>query len=103
MFKGRRGPLVAGAIFVALVILLIFFLVLPKMSQVSSAREDLAAAEAETSTLESQLAALEQAEAQRPRVQGHHPGGRGTDPADVGPVGLPAADQERRGAVVGRV
>jgi len=55
---------VAGAIFAALVILLIFFLVLPKMSQVSGARDDLAAAEAETSTLESQLAALEQAESE---------------------------------------
>ena len=69
MFKGRRGPLVAGAIFAALVILLIFFLVLPKMSQVSGAREDLAAAEAETSTLESQLAALEQAELNAPEYK----------------------------------
>jgi Tfp pilus assembly protein PilO len=69
MFKGRRGPLVTGAIFAALVILLIFFLVLPKMSQVSSAREDLAAAEAETSTLESQLAALEQAELNAPEYK----------------------------------
>ena len=69
MFKGRRGPLVTGAIFLALTILLIFFLVLPKMSQVSGARDDLAAAEAETSTLESQLAALEQAELNAPEYK----------------------------------
>jgi Tfp pilus assembly protein PilO len=69
MFKGRRGPLVAGAICLALVILLIFFLVLPKMSQVSSARDDLAAAEAQTSTLESQLAGLEQAELNAPEYK----------------------------------
>ncbi len=66
MFQGKRGPLVAGAIVVALAILFIMLLLLPKMSQVSSAREELLAAEAQTSTLESQLAALEQAELAAP-------------------------------------
>ena len=103
MFKGRRGPLVAGAIVAALVILLIFFLVLPKMTPgAPGAREDLAAAEAETSTLESQLAALEQAELNAPEYKATIQEVEEQIPPTLDQIGLPAVDQERRGAVVGR-
>ncbi len=70
MFKGRRGPLRGRArSWRPLVILLILFLVLPKMSQVSTARDDLEAAEAETATRESLLAALGEAELQAPEYK----------------------------------
>jgi Tfp pilus assembly protein PilO len=54
---------------VALAVLLILFLVLPKRGEVSSANEDLDAAKAEQTTLETQLAALEQAEAAAPEAR----------------------------------
>lgn len=69
MLRGSRGPLIVGVGAVALIALLIFFLVLPKMGQVSQANEELAAAEAQQGTLESQLAALEQAEAAAPEAR----------------------------------
>jgi Tfp pilus assembly protein PilO len=53
---------VAGAATAAVVLLLIFFLVLPKMSQVSEAQDALLAARGQQSSLESQLQALEQAQ-----------------------------------------
>jgi len=59
--KGRREPLIAGAGMGLLVLLLIFFLVLPKMSEVGEARTELEEAKSETVTLESQLRALEDA------------------------------------------
>jgi Tfp pilus assembly protein PilO len=58
---------IAAAVAVAL--LLILFLVLPKRGQVSSANQDLDAAKAEQTTLETQLAALEQAEAAAPEAR----------------------------------
>ncbi|MEX1264035.1 MAG: type 4a pilus biogenesis protein PilO [Actinomycetota bacterium] len=69
MLRGSRGPIVAGAGAVALAAILVFFLVLPKMGEVSSANADLVAAQAQQSTLESQLAALEQAEAAAPEAK----------------------------------
>lgn len=66
MLRGKRGPLVAGAGVLALALILVFFLVLPKMGEVSTANADLLAAQSQQSTLESQLAALEQAEAAAP-------------------------------------
>ena len=44
MLRGSRGPLIAGAGALALVLLAVFFLVLPKMGQVSDANDELAAA-----------------------------------------------------------
>jgi Tfp pilus assembly protein PilO len=61
--------LIAGAAAVGLTLLLIFFLVLPKMGEVSTANEDLDAARAQQGTLESQLAALEQAQAAAPEAK----------------------------------
>lgn len=67
--RGRRAPLIAGAIAVALVVLVVVFLVLPKMGEVSTANDELAAAQAQQGTLESQLAALEQAQAAAPEAK----------------------------------
>ncbi len=69
MLKGSRAPLLAAIGAVVLVVLLIFFLVLPKMGEVSDAQDQLTAAEAEQGTLESQLAALEQAQAAAPEAR----------------------------------
>jgi Tfp pilus assembly protein PilO len=69
MLRGRRAPLIAGAGALAVVVLLVFFLVLPKMGEVSEANETLAAAEGQQGTLESQLAALEQAEIAAPEAR----------------------------------
>ena len=52
-----------------LVGLLVVFLVLPKMGEVSEANDELAAAQAQQGTLESQLAALEQAQAAAPEAK----------------------------------
>jgi Tfp pilus assembly protein PilO len=69
LLAGRRGPIVAGVGAAVLVLLLVFFLVLPKMSQVSEAQDTLAAAESQQSSLESQLQALEQAEIEAPEAR----------------------------------
>lgn len=69
MLRGSRAPIIAGAGVVALAAILVFFLVLPKMGQVSTAEAELAAAQAQQRTLESQLAALEQAEATAPEAK----------------------------------
>ena len=59
--KGKRAPLIAGAAGVAVALLLIMFLVLPKMHQVSAAKATLAKAAIENSNLLSQLGALQDA------------------------------------------
>lgn len=60
--RGRLGPLIAGAVVLALAVLLILFLVLPKMHSVSDAKTTLATAVNQQNTLNSQLSALKQAE-----------------------------------------
>lgn len=69
MLRGDRAPLLAGIGALAVVGLVVFFLVLPKMGQVSDANADLEAAQAQQATLESQLAALEQAELAAPEAK----------------------------------
>lgn len=69
MLRGRRGPLIAGAGVIVVIVLAVMFLVLPKMNQVSAANDELAAAQAQTGTLESQLVALGQAEAEAPEAE----------------------------------
>lgn len=59
--RGRRGPLIAGVGVAAVAVLLVLFLVMPKMGQVSEARTELETARNEQQTLESQLSALEDA------------------------------------------
>jgi Tfp pilus assembly protein PilO len=61
-----RAPIFAAAGAVAVAILLVLFLVLPKMGQVSTAKEDLAAAQSEQQTLETQKGALQDTQAQAP-------------------------------------
>ena len=69
MLAGKRGPIAAGVGAAALVLLLVFFLVLPKMSQVSESQSALVAAKAEQGSLESQLQALQQAELDAPAAR----------------------------------
>jgi Tfp pilus assembly protein PilO len=67
--RDRRAPIIAGAVAVGVLILVMFFLVLPKMNQVSSANDQLAQAQSQTVTLQSQLAALRQAQQDAPRAR----------------------------------
>jgi Tfp pilus assembly protein PilO len=69
MLAGRRGPIIVGAGSAALVLLLVFFLVLPKLSQVSDAKKKLNEAIAQTSTLQSEYRALQDARAAAPQAQ----------------------------------
>jgi Tfp pilus assembly protein PilO len=64
--QGRRGIIIAGAGAVIVSLLLVLFLVLPKMSQVSEAEQELEDARAQQQTLQSQLTALEQAREEAP-------------------------------------
>ena len=61
-----RAPIFAAAGAVVIAILLVVLLVLPKMGQVSTAKEDLAAAASQEQTLETQKGALEDTKAQAP-------------------------------------
>jgi len=65
----RRAPIIAGAAAVVVAILAVVFLVLPKMREVSSTKEQIAEAEALQSGLRAQLASLREAEAQAPEVR----------------------------------
>ena len=62
-----RAPLFVGIGAVVLAILLVFLLVLPKMGQVSTAKEDLAAAKSEGVSLQTQKSALEDTKAEAPQ------------------------------------
>ena len=61
-----RAPIFAAAGAVVIAILLVVLLVLPKIGQVSTAKEELATAKSEQQTLETQKAALEDTKAQAP-------------------------------------
>ncbi|HYU92770.1 MAG TPA: type 4a pilus biogenesis protein PilO [Actinomycetota bacterium] len=65
----RRGPIIAGVIIAVVAVLAVFFLVLPKMNEVSKTQEDVAAAEAKETALRAQLASLKEAEANAPQVK----------------------------------
>ena len=67
--RGRRAVVVAGVATAILAVLLIVFLVLPKMSQVSDAQQELEATFTERETLSSRLAALRQAREEAPQNQ----------------------------------
>jgi Tfp pilus assembly protein PilO len=64
--RGRRAVVVAGTGAAILALLLVFFLVLPKMSEVTTAREELEDTRAQQATLSAQLNALEQARDEAP-------------------------------------
>jgi Tfp pilus assembly protein PilO len=59
--RGKRAPIVVGVAAAALAVLLILFLVLPKLGEISDAKSELASAQAEEATLRSQIAALNDA------------------------------------------
>ena len=63
---GRRAPIFAGIGAAAVVLLVLFFLVLPKIGQVKDANATLTEAQAQQATLGAQLAALQQAQAEAP-------------------------------------
>jgi Tfp pilus assembly protein PilO len=65
----RRGPIIAGAIIAVVAVLAVFFLVLPKMNEVSTTREEITAAEAQETALRAQLASLKEAQANAPQVK----------------------------------
>jgi Tfp pilus assembly protein PilO len=64
--QGRRAVIVAGVGAGVLALLLIFFLVLPKMTQVTEAQQELEDTRAQQQTLSAQLNALEQAREEAP-------------------------------------
>jgi Tfp pilus assembly protein PilO len=64
--QGRRAIVVAGAGAAILALLLIFFLVLPKMSEVTEAEKELEDTTAEQQVLQARLNALEQARDEAP-------------------------------------
>jgi Tfp pilus assembly protein PilO len=64
--QGRRAIIVAGAGAAILALILIFFLVLPKVGQVSEAEKELKETTAEQQVLQARLNALEQARDEAP-------------------------------------
>jgi Tfp pilus assembly protein PilO len=62
--NNRRAPLIVGIVAGFLALLLIFFLVLPKFSEVGQAKEDLAAEQERENQLRTQLEQLQEAKAQ---------------------------------------
>jgi Tfp pilus assembly protein PilO len=64
--QGRRAVILAGAGAVIVALLIVFFLVLPKMGQVSDAQQELQDTQAQQEQLQVQLNALEQAREQAP-------------------------------------
>lgn len=65
----RRGPIIAGAVVAAIAVLAVFFLVLPKMHQVSTTRDEVAAAKQREASLRAELASLKEARANAPQVK----------------------------------
>ena len=65
--RGRRAVIIAGVGTAILALLLIVFLVLPKLSQVSEAQQELEESFTERETLTARLAALQQAREAAPR------------------------------------
>ena len=65
----RRLPIIAAAASGLVILLTIFFLVLPKMNQVGQANDELDQAQSQQDTLQSQLAALRQAEQNAPAAR----------------------------------
>ena len=64
----RRGPIIVGAVAGVVAVLLIFFLVLPKKSEVAEAKKAVATAEQQEQELQLQLQQLRAAEAAAPQA-----------------------------------
>jgi Tfp pilus assembly protein PilO len=67
--NGRRAPLIAGAVAVVVAFLAVVALVLPKMSQVGEAQDELQAAQDQEIALEAQVRSLEEAQEQAPETE----------------------------------
>jgi Tfp pilus assembly protein PilO len=67
VLKGRRAPVLVGVVAFVLALLLIFFLVLPKMHSVDEAQTTLDTTRSQRTVLQSQLEALRQAQADAPK------------------------------------
>ena len=65
----KRAPIIAGAIALVVVILAVFFLVLPKMNEVSETQDQLQAAEERETTLQAQLDSLQDAQRAAPQTE----------------------------------
>ncbi len=65
----QRGPIIAGVAAAALALLLVVFLLLPKMGEVGKARDDLKVAQDGEVSLQAQLRALQDAQAQAPQTE----------------------------------
>jgi len=65
----RRAPVIAGVIAVAVALLAVFLLVLPKMGDVTTAEEELQTAEDEEVALAAQFDALQEAQAAAPKTE----------------------------------
>jgi Tfp pilus assembly protein PilO len=65
----RRTPILVGVGAVILVLLAVFFLVLPKSADISKTKEDLATAQQQESSLRVQLQALQEAEQAAPQTK----------------------------------
>jgi Tfp pilus assembly protein PilO len=63
---GKRAPVFAGIAVAVAVLIVLFFLVLPKMGQVKDANASLTELQAQQATLGAQLAALQQAQTEAP-------------------------------------
>jgi Tfp pilus assembly protein PilO len=69
MLTSKRAPILAAVAAAALALLMVFFLVLPKLAQVSDARAELTDERAKQTTLESELRALQDAKTAAPESQ----------------------------------
>jgi Tfp pilus assembly protein PilO len=69
MLTSKRAPILAAVAAAALALLMVFFLVLPKVAQVSDARAELTDERAKQTTLESELRALQDAKTAAPESQ----------------------------------
>jgi Tfp pilus assembly protein PilO len=67
--SGRRSPIFAALIVVALAVALFFLLVFPKMGEVRETEDELEQAQREELTLQTQLASLQEAREQAPEIQ----------------------------------
>lgn len=65
----RRGPIIAGVVSGVLALLLIVFLVLPKMGQVGDVQDELTAAEDQEIALQAEVRALQDAQAAAPETE----------------------------------
>jgi Tfp pilus assembly protein PilO len=65
----RRAPILAGVIAVAVALLAVFLLVLPKMTDVTTSEEELETAEDQEVALAAQLGALQEAQAAGPKTE----------------------------------